>query len=536
MNSKKFYIILSFLLFFVFHFLYKLYKISLVSKKWVSTGNSNLFLAYIKNQDYFISLSYAILFSFSIYLILSFFEGNKKNISQAIGGIGLLGIFYFFLCFLLGCCGSPMLGIYLSLFGVSFLGFTKPLIFIITLFSVVLGIFWKKKKKEKEICLCKDNKCIEKRNAVSNNSIDEIFKELKKGIELSKCRKCGCMRDVLETILSSSRTIPDKKYIELISDIRELLQKMDEIEYTCLGCKHCYAVEAMNTFEKLIPKSYLKNLSCNVEKMEKNWPFFPGEYYSFCKGLDCPVAVSTLSSIELAEEIAKIKPEGLCIVGKTETENIGIEKLIKNTITNPSIQFLLLIGKDPAGHFSGKTILSLWKNGVDENMKVINSPGRHPFLINLSKEEVDIFRKQVKVIDMIGCEDLEEIIKNIKKLSEEKTKSLKLEAFMDGEKYNKLKKNIPLIQASEPEKQEMDKEGYFVIIAQAEKKIILVEHYSYDNKLLRIIEGKDARSIYWTIIKNGWITQLSHAAYIGKELMKAELSIIYNFKYIQDGQ
>lgn len=95
---------------------------------------------------------------------------------------------------------------------------------------------------------------------------------------------------------------------------------------------------------------------------------------------------------------------------------------------------------------------------------------------------------------------------------------------------------MQVIQAQEPDRVEMDRAGYFVIIPQREREIIVVEHYSYENKLLRVIEGKDARSIYWTIIKNGWVTQLSHAAYLGKELMKAELSIKLGFKYVQDGQ
>jgi len=53
--------------------------------------------------------------------------------------------------------------------------------------------------------------------------------------------------------------------------------------------------------------------------------------------------------------------------------------------------------------------------------------------------------------------------------------------------------------------------------------------------LLRIIEGTTARAIYNTIISNGWVTELSHAAYLGKELVKAELSLQHGIKYIQDG-
>ena len=75
------------------------------------------------------------------------------------------------------------------------------------------------------------------------------------------------------------------------------------------------------------------------------WPPIIGEYF-VSDDKTCSVAVSTLASVKLAEEIAKIKPKGLCIVGKTETENIGIDKIIKNTITNPAIRFLIVAGKD----------------------------------------------------------------------------------------------------------------------------------------------------------------------------------------------
>ncbi|MEM4091144.1 MAG: DUF4346 domain-containing protein [Thermoplasmatales archaeon] len=81
----------------------------------------------------------------------------------------------------------------------------------------------------------------------------------------------------------------------------------------------------------------------------------------------------------------------------------------------------------------------------------------------------------------------------------------------------------------------MDKAGYFVVIPQQKEKIITVEHYSYKNQLLRTIEGKNAKTIYKKIIENGYVTQLSHAAYLGMELKKAELSLEYGFKYIQDG-
>ena len=94
---------------------------------------------------------------------------------------------------------------------------------------------------------------------------------------------------------------------------------------------------------------------------------------------------------------------------------------------------------------------------------------------------------------------------------------------------------IPKIKAVKPEAIRLDKAGYFVIIPYKKKKNIIVEHYSYDNKLLRTIEGKSSRAIYLTIISNRWVTDLTHAAYIGKELARAELSVKKGFKFVQDG-
>jgi tetrahydromethanopterin S-methyltransferase subunit A len=96
---------------------------------------------------------------------------------------------------------------------------------------------------------------------------------------------------------------------------------------------------------------------------------------------------------------------------------------------------------------------------------------------------------------------------------------------------------VPLITAKKQNKSsiKLDKAGYFVILPSKKNANILVEHYSYDNKLLRKIKGKKSRDIYFTIINSKWATELSHAAYLGKELARAELSIKKGFKFVQDG-
>ncbi len=266
----------------------------------------------------------------------------------------------------------------------------------------------------------------------------------------------------------------------------------------------------------------------------RHWPPVVGEYFVSLDHRKGPLAVSTLASIPLADALARTKPDHLCIVGKTETENIGIEKIIQNTISNPAIHFLILAGKEPEGHRSGATLLALCRKGVDAGMKVIGSPGRRPVLRNVSRGEVEAFRSQIKVVDMIGCQDVEKIISKMKKLASGFHPSCSHGAF------SRLIKPLPasgveIIRAEKSKKVTLDKSGYFVILPVLEEGRIHVEHYSTDNRLLRVIEGDDATSLYRMITENGWVTELTHAAYLGKELEKAELSMKFGFKYVQDG-
>ena len=195
----------------------------------------------------------------------------------------------------------------------------------------------------------------------------------------------------------------------------------------------------------------------------------PGECSVLCDDSTCPVAVSTLASVGLAEALANQSPKGLCIVGKTETENIGVDKVIKNTTTNPMIHTMLLTGKEPKGHFTGGTLLALWENGVDEDMRIIGSPGKKPVLKNVTGDEVEIFREQVQIVDMIGCEDAYAIIKRIEELSKN-TNKCGCQSCNETREVSPVS-NTPVIEAEEPARVGMGKAGYLVIIPQSDRKV-----------------------------------------------------------------
>jgi dihydropteroate synthase len=49
-----------------------------------------------------------------------------------------------------------------------------------------------------------------------------------------------------------------------------------------------------------------------------------------------------------------------------------------------------------------------------------------------------------------------------------------------------------------------------------------------------VVKGKDATSVYGTLIEMGLVTRLDHAAYLGRELAKAEIALKLGRSYIQD--
>jgi tetrahydromethanopterin S-methyltransferase subunit A len=127
---------------------------------------------------------------------------------------------------------------------------------------------------------------------------------------------------------------------------------------------------------------------------EHEWPPVPGDFEvrdpSKC------VAICTLGK--------KIDVDTDCaIIGTCKTENIGIERVIINVISNPNIRFLILSGPEVPGHLTGRSLRALYLNGVDrETRKIIDAEGAIPYIENVPLEGIDQFREQIELIDMIN--------------------------------------------------------------------------------------------------------------------------------------
>jgi len=255
----------------------------------------------------------------------------------------------------------------------------------------------------------------------------------------------------------------------------------------------------------------------------KDWPPVEGRYVVGNK--TSPVAVCTNGTVEGID----LEMDKVAIAGKCVTENIGMEKIIQNVVSNPNIRFLLLCGKISKGHFVDQAFLSLKKNGIDENKRIIGAKGPIPFLKGIDKELVERFRAQVEPIDIMPEQDSNKIMEKVKDYLQRNP------GLFTGKAVEISK--VEAIEARDCPDWVADPKGFFVISVDKENKLILAEHFK-DNKLDKKISGDSAYTICKTIVYLDLIGDFAqtkeHAMYIAKELQKAEYALKNGLEYEQD--
>jgi tetrahydromethanopterin S-methyltransferase subunit A len=132
---------------------------------------------------------------------------------------------------------------------------------------------------------------------------------------------------------------------------------------------------------------------------EDPWPPVRGDYH----------VGDPLSAVAVVTLTSPMILRGSAIFGQCKTENLGIEKIVANVISNCNIRFVIVCGLESKGHLPGDTLLALHKNGIDDQGRIIGSKGAIPFIQNLTPEAICRFQDQVEVIDCIGVVDAEEI-------------------------------------------------------------------------------------------------------------------------------
>ncbi|MBE6512099.1 MAG: tetrahydromethanopterin S-methyltransferase subunit A [Methanobrevibacter olleyae] len=182
----------------------------------------------------------------------------------------------------------------------------------------------------------------------------------------------------------------------------------------------------------------------------ENWPVITGDY--IVGDPESPVAVATLASH--IEEIPSAA--GAAIAGPCKTENLGIEKVVANIISNPNIRFLILCGAEVQGHITGQSIQALYENSCDEEKKrIIGATGAIPYVENLPMDSIERFQNQVQLIDLIDNEDGSAISNKVKELIEKDPGALEEEPLVfkiDEKKINQKTKETNKITSIQEDK------------------------------------------------------------------------------------
>lgn len=128
--------------------------------RWASlpgAGSSSWLNHYLETQGYWLGYSYALSLAFVTAALRRYREERFCSAKTLVfGGVTLSGFSALAGCFLVGCCGSPMLVIYLSLFGAWFLPLAKPLVAVVTTLSII-GAWWWMQRRHRQVIAKAEN-------------------------------------------------------------------------------------------------------------------------------------------------------------------------------------------------------------------------------------------------------------------------------------------------------------------------------------------------------------------------------------------
>jgi tetrahydromethanopterin S-methyltransferase subunit A len=345
------------------------------------------------------------------------------------------------------------------------------------------------------------------------------IRQLKEAAAAKKCWGCGCLHGSLDAI---ERSIPESQQSAELRDVlAELRSKRIAKRYECLGCDPCYPPLAMNALS-------IDGEACPSDDVEARdgWPPLPGSYTLL--RYNAPVAVCTLTDEDLAARVAGNAGSEVAIVGSVYTENLGIERIVMNTLANPNIRFLVLCGPDSKqkiGHLPGQSIVAMARHGLDDCGRIREAKGRRPVLKNVARSAVEHFRSTVEVVDQIGESDVSAIV--------ERARDCAARSPGPSEPFES-SRVVDTIAGYVPERMTSDKAGYFVVYPDRARHVLLLEHYRNDGVLDVVIEGRVAAELYFPAIDRALVTRLDHAAYLGRELARAEKALENGAPYIQD--
>jgi len=201
---------------------------------------------------------------------------------------------------------------------------------------------------------------------------------------------------------------------------------------------------------------------------------------------------------------------------------------IRNTIANPRLRFVIICGQEveqQIGHHPGGSLLALAADGTDDKGRIVAAPGRRPRLPNLTADETAHFRAYIEVGDLIGTGGPAVILAAARERGAR-------DPSPAPDPPGRL--TVPIQRAVPAHRTNADPAGYLVIYVDSGRQVLVIEHYRNDDLLTAVVEAAKATDGYASVLAAGLVGRLDHAAYLGRELARAEHALHSNARYRQN--
>ncbi|MDH4055428.1 MAG: DUF4346 domain-containing protein [Gammaproteobacteria bacterium] len=270
-------------------------------------------------------------------------------------------------------------------------------------------------------------------------------------------------------------------------------------------------------------RSFFKGRLLAPRRAEK-WPFVTGRYHVIDD--TAPVIVVMPDNEDLAETLAALSVQGLCMISPICQSASDVEKLIRNVEANLAVHCIVLVGGETGKDYPA---LEAFCAIFDDDQDISEKARRiaHGARGKLKAFDFAALQKRVHVVNMLECVEVDKIVAGIIKHG---TEGQRPDAgFVVQGHDTTLGVQRVIVPTDIAHDYQQDKAGKFII--GTDKNAIVIEHYNAKGELLRLIQGKSARDMCIMLIRNGWVSRLDHAAYLGRELTLAETALQQGVPY-----
>jgi tetrahydromethanopterin S-methyltransferase subunit A len=261
----------------------------------------------------------------------------------------------------------------------------------------------------------------------------------------------------------------------------------------------------------------------NLVPRSAQWPFVRGDYAIVDTA--APVLVATSTPSQLLKTLAANPPPGLCMAAALHSADDAAD-LLRAVTVNLSIRSVICVESGAAKQPLAAALLKLGrgddapKGGVGSIMNTVAA--------QIDSADLAALCRRVEFVDMLSRSDPAKLVERIEQLrvaAGQPNAGIVTQTTESG---------VPRLVLPRDTRYEAraDKAGNFRI--RLEEHSIAVDHMNGKERLLRVVEGKTARDVCLALIRNGWVSKLDHAAYLGRELARAEIALRKGQAFSQD--